>query len=35
VKDLVEVRPVSPLRLKGKANPVQVYELLGLQNSTR
>jgi adenylate cyclase len=33
VKDLVEVRPVSPLRLKGKANPVQV--LLGLQNSTR
>lgn len=35
VKKLVEVRPVSPLRLKGKADPIQVYELLGLLNSTK
>lgn len=35
VKKLVDVRPVSPLRLKGKTGLVQVYELIGLLNSTK
>lgn len=32
VKDQVEVRPISPLKLKGKIHSVQAYELLGLLN---
>lgn len=34
VRSLVDVRPVSPLRLKGKSRPVRVYEVTGLHQLT-
>ena len=31
VKDLVEVKPVTPMTVKGKAQPLGVYEVMGLK----
>jgi PAS domain S-box-containing protein len=31
VKDQVDVKPVTPLTVKGKAQPLEVYEVLGLK----
>ena len=34
VRDAVEVEPVEPLELKGKAQPVPAYRLLGVRDAT-
>jgi len=31
VKDIVEVKQLDPLRVKGKEKPVEVYEVTGLK----
>jgi len=33
VQDQVEVKALDPVKLKGKSEPLQVYEVLGLKES--
>ena len=35
VKSQFELQPLEPVRLKGKSEPLQVYEVTGLRNANR